>query len=330
MFFSKNKLHDDNIHRSVRCRYELAGGLVAGEIILIAMIAIGFVPAIGAVVGLLSSLRIWLASLMIIVAIILGFVGEGWKRAFFFFWIGLVFVSTTFSWPMDVLTNIRYENYHEIKVINFNVLGSNIVNGWRIADFLIQEDADIIVIQEAMPIKPYLNELREIYPHQIGCDVATSHCDLLLLSRIEIKTYNTMSLSQARGNRGIFATGVIGDQSIGIAAVHLTKPYFDDVSVGELERISHELNKLPENKIMAGDFNSASWAPDQARFLRKNMLRHYWHEPPTWPVFLGPTGIAIDHIYVGGDAVKITNIVAIPDAFGSNHRGLIANIVVTH
>jgi hypothetical protein len=46
--------------------------------------------------------------------------------------------------------------------------------------------------------------------------------------------------------------------------------------------------------------------------------------PGTWPVELGNLGASIDHILVSGGAA-LTSLSAMPDHFGSNHRGLVAN-----
>jgi len=49
--------------------------------------------------------------------------------------------------------------------------------------------------------------------------------------------------------------------------------------------------------------------------------------PATWPVRSGPLGVPIDNLFARGPLV-ITDIAALPDAMGSNHRGIKAIISV--
>ena len=50
--------------------------------------------------------------------------------------------------------------------------------------------------------------------------------------------------------------------------------------------------------------------------------------PATWPVEAGALGVPIDNLLTRSGAV-IESIATLPDTFGSNHRGLRAQVAIT-
>lgn len=212
----------------------------------------------------------------------------------------------------------------ELKVISFNILGGNIKNGKRIADFLISQRPDIAFIQEANPVFPYLADLEKVLPYHIGCS-AQPKCDLLFLSRYRLRDVTENDLSWKSTNRLYTAIADIDGTPLQIVAPHLTKPYFPWLQPKEFRKLAETVNKTSGPLLMAGDFNSAAWAPYFAKFLDDTGLKLAPHETGTWPVFAGALGVPIDHVLVRQPA-GIVEAGALPDNFGSNHRGLHATI----
>ena len=181
---------------------------------------------------------------------------------------------------------------------------------------------------EAGPLAPYLSDLSAIYPYRIGCGVAVETCDLLMLSKHPMANPQFVSLSDLRQNRFAVATILVGGEPVEFAAIHVTKPYFDDYHTMELRRASRILKERGGTLVIGGDFNSDTIAPDMQRFLRRGNLQTAGVEPATWPVEARIFGIPIDHIYTSKTIVP-TALERIADNYGSNHYGLIADLILT-
>ncbi|WP_313616516.1 endonuclease/exonuclease/phosphatase family protein [Agrobacterium sp.] len=210
---------------------------------------------------------------------------------------------------------------HPFKLISFNVLGDNYVNGARIADFIARSGADVVYVMEGAPLAPYLARIAEAYPHRIGCMVATETCDLLVFSKYPLEDARFVTLSDLRRDRMAVAKVTAADTTINLVALHVTKPYFDDYHEEELHVASRIMRALQGPLIVGGDFNSSAIAPDMRRFQQRNNLHVSNFEPATWPIEAGHFGIPIDHVFSRMPAT-MTSLTRLPDAMGSNHYGL--------
>ncbi|MCE7030945.1 endonuclease/exonuclease/phosphatase family protein [Jiella avicenniae] len=213
----------------------------------------------------------------------------------------------------------------QLSLISFNVLGTN-PNGPEIARFLAGSDADVVAVLEARPVYASLAALEEIYPYKVGCETAAK-CDSLLLSRYPLSNIEVRSLSHFSPDRYIQAKLTVGGKEVTVVSVHMTKPYFDAAEEEEIAALIREVRKIDVPLVVAGDFNAAPWSPPLQWLLNQTGLRFGSHLVATWPVAFGSLGIPIDHILAGSGA-QVADVSALPDAFGSNHRGLMAKIAV--
>lgn len=83
--------------------------------------------------------------------------------------------------------------------------------------------------------------------------------------------------------------------------------------------LARRIGELDGPVIVAGDFNATPFTPVFGDFLRYARLAPAGLFPATWPVWLGPFGIRIDHILVRGLAVGGAETLP---ARGSDHRPL--------
>ena len=213
------------------------------------------------------------------------------------------------------------------RILSFNLLASNLENGDRIAEMLVASGADAAVLMEATPIRRHLAEISSTYPYRIGCGDVSPHCDLVVLSRHPIRTARYESLSDLRADRFVLAELDVGGQSLHLAGVHLTKPYYDDYHWLELRDLNRHIEGLGDRLVLAGDFNADSLALDMRYFLRRNGMTAAGWEPATWPVRAGRFGIAIDHIYRRKGLIPL-GVWRLPDNLGSNHFGLVADFAI--
>lgn len=214
-----------------------------------------------------------------------------------------------------------------LRLLSFNMLSNNHENASRIAEMINASGADVAYLFESGPLLHHLPALQAAYPYRIGCGILVEECDLMILSKYAIEDPQFLSLSEIRSNRFAMATIRVGGQSVQLAAIHLTKPYFDDYHTIELRRASMVLRERGGPVVIGGDFNSDTIAPDMQEFLRRNALQTAGTEPATWPVAAGIFGIPIDHIYVSKDIVPLS-LTRLEDAYGSNHYGLIGDLAL--
>lgn len=243
---------------------------------------------------------------------------------------GLVLTAHT-VWLMGEMSAAPTEQEAQrpgFRLMSFNILSDNYENGEAISQAILKSGADVVTVMEAEPILPYIGDLSTVYPYRIGCGVMIDFCDQLLLSKTPLVNGNVRSLSGIFANRFVMAETVIRGRKVGLGGIHTTKPYFDEFHMFELLRASLAITDTAGPFVLSGDFNASTLEPDMRDFLKRTDLRTAAYEPPTWPVALGPFGMPIDHIYVRAP-LKISTIVSLPDALGSNHNGLIADIVFT-
>lgn len=217
-----------------------------------------------------------------------------------------------------------------LRVMSFNMLSENLKNSARIARMISQSGVDIAIIPEGSPLIFHLPEIEKTYPYRFGCGAVTPTCDLLVFSRLPLKNVAAGNLSELRRDRMMQAVVDVEGVPVRVVAVHVSKPYFDDYHRNELYALKAILGNDPGPMIIAGDFNSGSIAPDMQRLLTQMNLRTApGGEPGTWPVQIAPygLGIAIDHIYSRPPLVP-QRVERLPEDYGSNHYGLIADFVL--
>lgn len=214
-----------------------------------------------------------------------------------------------------------------LRVMSFNILGDNLEGGPEIRDEVARSGADVAVILEALPLQTQLKSLAETYPYRLGCGEGTTGCDLMILSRHPFSEKTVGALSELRSERYMRVAVEIDGRKVNVVAAHLSKPYFDQYHTSELWRLWRRLDRIEGPLVLAGDFNASSMAPDMMWFLKKTGLRRAPLEPSTWPIMLGPLGIAIDHIYARAP-MRLKSLDRIADPHGSNHYGLIADLIL--
>jgi len=219
-------------------------------------------------------------------------------------------------------------NAPTFRLLSFNILNDNFENSDAIAKTILSSGADLVNVMEAAPIRAHLDELARVYPYRVGCGVLIPFCDQLMLSKTPIETPAVKSLSDIFPSRFILAKVTVAGRTINFAGIHTTKPYFDNFHSLELGRAALAITETNGPLLLSGDFNASSLAPNMRRFLSLTQLKTGGWEPATWPIRARRFGVPIDHIYARAP-LKIKSVTQLPDALGSNHYGLIAEIAIT-
>ncbi|WP_162894968.1 endonuclease/exonuclease/phosphatase family protein [Rhizobium terrae] len=235
-----------------------------------------------------------------------------------------VLMNREFAAPMTAAD----EGAPVFRLLSFNTLNDNYENTEGIVRAIVSSGADLVNIMEAAPLRIHMDELAKTYPYRVGCDVLIRNCDQVMLSKVPIVAPVVRSLSDIFPARFILATVTVAGRTISFAGIHTTKPYFDNFHSLELSRAALALSERPGPLLLSGDFNASSLAPNMRRFLRITGLKTYEWEPATWPIRAGAFGVPIDHVYVR-EPLKIKSLTRLPDALGSNHFALLAEIAIT-
>ena len=276
---------------------------------------------------LVNSLRFHIGILALLLPLLMLFTGARLRAAVIFALVGL-------SLGQGALIVIEQQQRREpleaappaasLRLLSYNVLGNN-PRGEDAARYILDSGADVVVVMEARGIAAQLRELGAQYPYRFGCDT-NRDCDLAILSRLPFlsskqETFHTLS-RQRLTEVSVLAAN---DKPLTIVAAHLTKPYFDDTSLSDIQQLSRFLGKVEGPLILAGDFNAAAWSKQISNFATATQLIPPPRYPGTWPVELGALGVPIDNMF-SRDQALIRTIEATPEGFGSNHLGLIATI----
>ncbi|MET0359896.1 MAG: endonuclease/exonuclease/phosphatase family protein [Pararhizobium sp.] len=216
-----------------------------------------------------------------------------------------------------------------LRILSFNMLAENLEGATDVADMLMASDADVAVVLEAAPLFMQLQRLQAAYPYRLGCGERTPTCDLVMFSKHPMSDVSVGDLSDLRKDRVMSARIAAPGGSFRMVAAHLSKPFFDNYHMKELDRLAAFMRNTREPLVLSGDFNSGTIAPDMQRMLRHLRLRTVPREPATWPVSLAETGlgVAIDHIYSRPPLVPLS-VTRLDRDYGSNHYGLVADFAV--
>jgi len=216
----------------------------------------------------------------------------------------------------------------QLKVLSMNIMGDNSFdNGGRIAHYMIASGADVIFIQESAPLGPHIDRIKVAYPYRLGCGAQTITCDSSLWSKRPLVAGEVKTASPIYRDRLLLASIDIDGKRANFANVHLTKPYFDNIVAIELKKVRELMTDFAAQHqgpfIVAGDFNASILTRDIRNFLSGANLVTADQEPATWPVNAPAIGMAIDHVFAG-DPLRFRLLERLPETFGSNHYGLVA------
>ncbi|MBX4894301.1 endonuclease/exonuclease/phosphatase family protein [Rhizobium bangladeshense] len=213
------------------------------------------------------------------------------------------------------------------RLMSFNIENDNFANGRDIADMVIASGADVVNILEAEPLLSELPRLLQTYPYYVGCGIGMEQCDTLVLSKRPLIEPHIRNLGLLWRNRLTISTIDFDGRKVNFLAAHLTKPYYDEFHGLEIEDLAELIPSLPGPLVLAGDFNTSILAPDMQYLMRSQGLGTVSLEPATWPIIAGPFGIAIDHVFSKAP-LRLKSVRRIPNSFGSNHFGLMADFAI--
>ncbi|QQS11517.1 MAG: endonuclease/exonuclease/phosphatase family protein [Rhodospirillales bacterium] len=193
----------------------------------------------------------------------------------------------------------------------------------RMLAYLAAVDSDVIVVQELTSAWTVaLETLAPRYPHRL-----LAGGDIGVLSKHPITRIHGR-IDGVRGGHGraleIDAAGV----RLTVLALHPPAPMFAPLDARrrrEIDAAAAFARSVDGPLVVSGDFNATPWAAPLRRFLAGAGLAlpaGAWGG--TWPWFLGPFAVSIDHILAGGGCAVVERRVGPP--VGSDHRPVHATV----
>lgn len=212
-----------------------------------------------------------------------------------------------------------------LRVVWFNMLNTNKMPADSLQAALEQSGADVIVLTEARALRGRYDALAETYPHQFRCAGA---CALVVLSRLPLTlTEGPDPDSRFPEQRLRVDLAPDGAAPLSIVAGHLFKPWFIEMAYADRRRLSKMINRAGDNVLVLGDFNAAPWSLPVQQVLRWSDLTVPFRPRPSWPAPVFWAGVPLDHVFWRG-GVKIAALQPFGGSLGSNHRGLMVDVVL--
>lgn len=307
-------------------RAEFRGGLLAlcGLLVLVMIIIIrpGLLPG-----GLLlQSLRFHILFAGLGLTLITMIAGARWRGGFVLMLVlASLFYSATYVWEFyERRTPVAEAPAATLDFLSFNVLVGN-PRAEELVESILADPPDVALIMETPGIEPYLDRMASVFPYRLGCE-NTNTCDISLFSRLPFESGTISTLPPFGHERLVLASIMVDGQKLNVAGIHLSKPYFDQASWGELYALNRTLDRIEGPLLLAGDFNSAFWTnPMRSLGRQAGLIPGPW-PAASWPVRLGPLGVPIDNVFTGGTARLLT--LEAGDSMGSNHRPLRAQVAI--
>jgi endonuclease/exonuclease/phosphatase (EEP) superfamily protein YafD len=221
------------------------------------------------------------------------------------------------------------------RIVALNVLYAN-TQYEKVIGFLHAAHPDAAVLVEITPRwQRALEGLRAELPYQYFAAATLQRRagpqvrGTLLLSRWPLANAHPVALGP-HTEPAVDATVLIDGQALRVLGVHTTWPLGAQVSAErnrQLDEIAALARTLPAPLVVAGDLNVTPFSPHYGALLRAAGLRAAsprgpWQ--PTWPTFLPPAGIQIDHILISPRIA--VDAYALGPAVGSDHRPIVADL----
>jgi endonuclease/exonuclease/phosphatase (EEP) superfamily protein YafD len=217
-----------------------------------------------------------------------------------------------------------------LTLITHNLMADN----WHYRElyaWLASRPADVVVLQEVSTgLSAMLRNLRNIYPHQIivgGDDPSDSERarsleGLAVLSRHPVLEHEVLRPAGGADPGLIARLSIAGADDPWLVVLHPRDPLIPaDLAARDryFAEIAEAITRLDGPVIIAGDFNATPYTPAFQALLKVTRTTTFTDFPATFPATMGPFGIPIDHVLVGG--IRLADLRALP-SIGSDHRPL--------
>ncbi len=217
-----------------------------------------------------------------------------------------------------------------LKLMHANVLSRNDQYA-RLLQFVDTEQPDIVFLQEVTPQwRDALTDLHDSYPYGYIED-REGNFGIAMFSRIPLDTVTHVD-SPPLQFPTIIATLTVHEAALTLISTHAMNPLGKSnykARNAQLRSVADIVMAAAGNVVLTGDFNTALWGPGYRSLLRRTGLRNACRGfgiLPTWPTYMPPAMIPIDHILVSAN-IGVTEIRSGP-RIGSDHLPLMVTLAL--
>ncbi len=255
-----------------------------------------------ALAGLVLRSRRWVTTAVLLVVLNLGAMGGR--------------MATVDSCPVQTAATGR----HIVRVMTLNIRDTN--RDYPAVERVIGERRpDIVVIEEfRQHHRAMLARLRGAYPHQLLC-LGRPDCGIAIISRYPLEGKRVIG---GQTLAALATRAVIGDSTLTVVGAHMSRPFSGRHQQKQFRLLTQAVDALPQNAVVVGDFNSTLWSANLARYARTSGVCASNVTHATWPQWLGPFGVPIDHVFLKR-GVKLLSLHTVSKT-GSDHRGIVASL----
>ena len=218
---------------------------------------------------------------------------------------------------------------NQLKLIQFNSWGRN-ADPEPMADWLVSQDPDIIVVEEASAA--LRRALLERRPYHVSC----RRCSVQIFSLQEPAAEGLPYPGPGPWPQVGRATFAARGGAFTVVGAHFTWPTQGDIQQRQATRLFAALEPFPKDRlILSGDFNSTPWS-----FTRRAQDRTLGLERRTRALFSWPAArytrwridapfpiLPIDHVYAGSDWKTVA--VERGPRLGSDHYPVVVTLALT-
>ena len=218
----------------------------------------------------------------------------------------------------------------EVKVLLANILASNNDPG-PLFELIEAEQPDLIFLLEVSPQwAEKLPAIGDQFMHSI-VEPRDGNFGIAMYSNFPVSSSATVD-SSPLGFPTIMASLEIGEQFLQVVGTHPMIPLGMqnyDARNSQLNAVARLLQKADGPRLLVGDLNTTIWDRQYGSLENRTWLRNVrrgFGLLPTWPTFMPPAMIPIDHMLVS-EEIGVKDVRTGP-AIGSDHLPLIATITL--
>lgn len=269
-----------------------------------------------------AHLRLHIAALLLIFSII-WLAMRARRRALLALGLASLGLATSVPW-MDTGVAPAGDGPRDLRLLAYNMQATQTGLNAKLATIL-GSGADIVILPESTSTREFRARIAKTYPHALRCKTF-GVCPVAMFSKYPLT-------DQRRIDAGLFppiaviARIEVDGQSVSVAGIHLSRPFAAASQRAEFAAIAEALATIEGPLVVAGDFNATPWSAALTGFATETGLFRAGDPTPTWPTWLGPFGLIIDHAFARGGAT-IAGFSVVGGVTASDHRPLLIDVVL--
>lgn len=241
----------------------------------------------------------------------------------------LILFQPWYLWSSPVIKEGQVQNQfpQRLKVMSWNVLCVN-EDIAEIQRIIFAHPVDVLVLVEVRPnLFEQVPALDQMYKHRLAYPSWGGNGIAVLTNRDDVE----LSRVDLGGKIMPSIVARVGDNRLALVGMHTWSPFPPQRTLArdhQLSELIRWIDQQGQPVCVVGDLNITPWAPAFQKLAKAGLMDSRlsgFGNSASWPAWLGPLGIPIDHALSHGNC-RIINRQLGPVVFGSDHRPVIVEI----